>query len=231
MPSSDHTESVQDYLKTIYDIQREQGRVATTVLAERLGNSPASVTGMVKKLAALNLVEHERYQGVILTPAGEKIALEVIRHHRLIERYLAEALGVPWDRVHAEAEKWEHVLSEDLEDRIDALLGYPTTDPHGAPIPRRDGTIAPPYTSRLADLATGQSATVAEVSDHDPAMLRYFGELGLRPGVDVRVVSVAPFGGPMTVRLDDAEHTLGREAAGYVSVCDVKPAATDAADQ
>lgn len=223
MSSAEHTESVQDYLKTIFEIQREQGRVATTVLAERLGNSPASVTGMVKKLAGLNLVQHEPYQGVLLTPAGEKIALEVIRHHRLIERYLAEALGVPWDKVHEEAEKWEHVLSEDLEDRIDALLGYPTTDPHGAPIPGRDGTIAPPYTNRLVDLQSGQTATVAEVSDHDPAMLRYFGELGLRPGVDLLVVAVAPFGGPITVRLDAVEHTLGREAAGYIAVRDVMP--------
>ena len=224
MPLSEHTESVQDYLKTIFDIQREQGRVSTTVLAERLRNSPASVTGMLKKLASLNLVDYEPYQGAVLTPAGEKIALEVIRHHRLIERYLAEALGVPWDQVHDEAEKWEHVLSEDLEDRIDAVLGYPTTDPHGAPIPTRDGTLPPPHTTRLSDLQTGQSATVAEVSDHDPAMLRYFAELGLRPGVDVTVVAVAPFGGPLTVRLEDVEHALGREVAGYIAVCDVTPA-------
>lgn len=221
MPLSEHTESVQDYLKSIFDIQREHERVTTTMLAERLGNSPASVTGMIKKLAALNLVEYEPYQGVVLTPAGEKIALEVIRHHRLIERYLAEALGVPWDQVHAEAEKWEHVLSEDLEDRIDAVLGYPTTDPHGAPIPGRDGTLPPPHTTRLRDLQSGQSATVAEVSDHDPAMLRYFAELGLRPGADVTVVAVAPFDGPLTVRLDNAEHAVGREVAGYVAVCNV----------
>src|SRR5918912_2318913 len=137
------TQAVEDYLKTIYEIQREQGKVATTVLAERLGIAPASVTGMVKKLAGLHLVAHEPYQGVVLTEAGEKIALEVIRHHRLIERYLAEALAVPWDKVHEEAEKWEHVLSEDMEDRIDALLGHPTTDPHGAPIPARNGTLPP----------------------------------------------------------------------------------------
>jgi len=213
-----HTESVQNYLKTIYELQHEQGRVATTLLADRLGVAPASVTGMIKKLAGMHLVTHEPYQGVTLTEAGEKIALEVIRHHRLIERYLAEALGVPWDRVHEEAEKWEHVLSEDLEDRIDAALGYPATDPHGAPIPARNGTIAPSASVRLAQLQPGQSAVIAEVSDHDSALLRYLGSLGLYPGVELRVVDVAPFGGPLTIRLGTAEHALGREVAGYILV-------------
>jgi DtxR family transcriptional regulator, Mn-dependent transcriptional regulator len=214
--------AVEDYLKTIFDLQREHGKVATTVLAERLGLTPASVTGMIKKLAGMHLLEHEPYQGVVLTPAGEKIALEVIRHHRLLERYLAEALGVPWDRVHDEADNWEHVLSEDLEDRIDAMLGYPTTDPHGAPIPARDGSIAPPVRERLADLLPGQSATIAEVSDHDSALLRYLGELGLYPGARVEVLAVAPFGGPLTVRLGETEHALGREAAGFVSVAGIQ---------
>lgn len=210
--------AVEDYLKTIYDIEREQGKVATTVLAERLGLTPASVTGMVKKLASMHLVDHERYQGVVLTPAGEKIALEVVRHHRLIERYLAEALGVPWDKVHDEAEKWEHVLSEEMEERIDAMLGFPTTDPHGAPIPGRDGTMAPPVRERLSDLRAGQSATIAEVSDHDSAMLRYLGDLGLYPGARIEVLVVAPFGGPLTVRLGTSEYALGREVAGFVLV-------------
>jgi DtxR family transcriptional regulator, Mn-dependent transcriptional regulator len=210
--------TVEDYLKTIYDLQREHGKVATNALAERLGLAPASVTGMIKKLAGMHLVQHEPYQGVVLTPGGEKIALEVIRHHRLIERYLAEALGVPWDQVHAEAEKWEHVLSEDIEERIDAMLGYPTTDPHGAPIPSRDGTMAPPVRDRLSDLQAGQSATIAEVSDHDSALLRYLGELGLYPGARVEVLAVAPFGGPLTLRLGAAQHALGREVAGFVSV-------------
>ena len=217
-----HTQVVQDYLKNIYDLQREQGKVATTALAERLGVAPASVTGMIKKLASMHLVTHEPYQGVALTPAGEKIALEVIRHHRLIERYLAEALGVPWDQVHDEAEKWEHVLSEDMEDRIDAALGYPTTDPHGAPIPDRNGTIVRPASVRMADLQPGQSAVVAEVSDHDAALLRYVGSMGLYPGAEFQVVAVAPFSGPLTVRVGEAEHAVGREVAGHILVANVQ---------
>jgi DtxR family Mn-dependent transcriptional regulator len=216
------TQAVEDYLKTIYEIQREQGKVATTVLAERLGIAPASVTGMIKKLAGLHLVAHEPYQGVVLTEAGEKIALEVIRHHRLIERYLAEALAVPWDKVHEEAEKWEHVLSEDMEDRIDALLGHPTTDPHGAPIPARNGTLPPSANIRLADLQPGQSAIVAEVSDHDAALLRYVGSLGLYPGTQIHVVAVAPFNGPLTIRLGTAEHAIGREASSQIFVSEVR---------
>lgn len=216
------TPAVEDYLKIIYELQHEQGKVATNALAERLGVVPASATGMIKKLAAMHLATHEPYQGVVLTPAGEKIALEVIRHHRLIELYLAEALGVPWDRVHDEAEKWEHVLSEDLEDRIDAMLGHPTIDPHGAPIPSRNGTIAQPASVRLADLRPGQAAVIAEVSDHDSALLRYVGGLGLYPGVDVRVIAVAPFDGPLTIRVGAAEHALGREVTSHIYVSDIQ---------
>ncbi|MEJ2555802.1 MAG: metal-dependent transcriptional regulator [Anaerolineae bacterium] len=217
-----HTQAVEDYLKTIYEIQCEQGKVATTVLAERLGVAPASVTGMIKKLADMHLVVHEPYQGVVLTEAGQKIALEVLRHHRLIELFLAEALGVPWDRVHEEANKIEHVLSEDVEDRMDALLGYPTTDPHGAPIPARDGTIDQRNCVALVDLKPGQTALVAEVSDHDSALLRYLGELGLYPQVKVSVMAVAPFDGPLTIRVGDAEHALGREAASLIFMTEVK---------
>lgn len=217
-----YSKAVEDYLKTIYQIQYEQGKVATTVLAERLGVAPASVTGMIKKLADMHLVVHEPYQGVVLTEVGQKIALEVLRHHRLIELFLAEALGVPWDRVHEEANKIEHVLSEDLEDRMDALLGHPTTDPHGAPIPARDGSIDQPDCVPLADLKPGQKALVAEVSDHDAALLRYLGELGLYPKVKVRVIAVAPFDGPLTIRVGEAEHALGREAASLIFMTEVK---------
>ncbi|OGF57181.1 MAG: DtxR family transcriptional regulator [Candidatus Fraserbacteria bacterium RBG_16_55_9] len=221
-----HTQAVEDYLKAVYEIQREQGKVNTTALAERLDVAPASITGMIKKMAEMKLVTHEPYQGVALTKAGIKIALEVIRHHRLVELYLTEALGVPLDQVHAEAEKWEHVLSEELEDRIDHLLGHPTTDPHGAPIPSRDGTLARPSRVRLVELQEGQSAAVAEVSDHDPALLRYLGGLGLFPKVRVTVIAVAPFNGPMTIRVGETEKTIGHEAAQYIYVTKLKSSLT-----
>lgn len=216
-----HTQAVEDYLKAIYKIQRELGKVGTTVLAGRLGVAPASVTGMVKKLADLHLVIYQPYQGVVLTEAGQKIALEVIRHHRLVELFLAEALGVPWDQVHTEAHKIEHVLSQDLVDRIDAALGHPASDPHGAPIPTRDGSLTRPDAVPLADLKPGQSAVVAEVSDHDPALLRYLGELGLYPQTEVSVLALAPFDGPLTIRVGGAEHVLGHEVANQVLVTDV----------
>lgn len=213
-----HSRAVEDYLKTIYEIQQVRGKVATSALADRLRVAPASVTSMIKKLADLRLVAYEPYQGVVLTKAGQKIALEVIRHHRLIELFLAEALGVPWDQVHAEAHRIEHVLSEDLEDRIDAALGHPTSDPHGAPIPARDGTIDHTERIQLSDLHPGQSAVVAEVSDHDAALLRYLGELGLYPNAQVSVIAVAPFDGPLTLRVGEAEHTLGRAVTNHISV-------------
>jgi DtxR family transcriptional regulator, Mn-dependent transcriptional regulator len=212
------TQAVEDYLKTIYQLQREQGKVATTVLAEQLGVAPASVTSMLKKLAGMHLVSYEPYQGVSLTEAGQKIALEVVRHHRLVELYLAQALGVPWDLVHDEADKWEHVLSEDLEERIDALLGYPETDPHGAPIPTRQGTIPRRPAYSLVDLNPGETAVINEVSDHDSRLLRYLGDLGLYPGIEVTVVAIAPFNGPLTIRVDQTEHPLGREVAEHIFV-------------
>ncbi|RME80404.1 MAG: metal-dependent transcriptional regulator [Caldilineae bacterium] len=211
-----HTQAVEDYLKVIYEIQREQGKVATTVLAERMGVSPPSVTGMLKKLADLHLVVYERYQGVTLTEAGRKIALEVIRHHRLVELYLAEALGVPWDRVHDEAEKWEHVLSEDLEDRIDQALGYPTLDPHGAPIPARDGTVVHVEQERLSELAPGQRALIAEVSDHDPGILRRLGQQGLFPATEIEVIETGAE--EMCVRSGDHEHVVPLAVAAYIFV-------------
>jgi DtxR family Mn-dependent transcriptional regulator len=177
---------------------------------------------MIKKLAKLNLVTYEPYQGVELTNAGKTIALEVIRHHRLIEQYLAEALGVPWDQVDVEADKWEHILSDELETRIDAFLGYPKRDPHGAPIPSLDGHIPPSSEIRLSELAPGQHGVISEVSDHDPEMLRYLGELGLFPQVEVTVVDVAPFDGPLTIQIDNQERALGREVAQYILMRDVE---------
>lgn len=215
------TQAVEDYLKAIFEIQQTEEKVATTTLANHMKVTAASVTGMLKKLADLKLVTYQPYQGVELTAAGEKIALEVIRHHRLVERYLSEALGVPWDQVDAEADKWEHVLSDDLESRIDAYLGHPTTDPHGSPIPTSEGQISPSSNVRLSDLTTGQKATVAEVSDHDPEMLRYFASLGLFPEVAITVTDIAPFEGPLTIDINGNVVTLGREAASYVRMTEV----------
>lgn len=216
-----HTKAVEDYLKAVYEIHREQGQVTTKALAQHLDVAPASVTGMAKKLAEMKLVTHEPYRGISLTSAGLNIALEVIRHHRLIELYLAEALYVPWDRVHEEAEKWEHVLSEDLENRMDEVLGHPTTDPHGAPIPTREGVVRQPQSVLLSQLIPSQSATVAEVSDRDPALLRYLGELGLYPNAQIQVIAVEPFQGSITLLIGDRKHALGHEAAQHILVTHV----------
>jgi DtxR family Mn-dependent transcriptional regulator len=216
-----HTQAVEDYLKAIFDLGRDNA-VTTSALAERMGVTAASVTGMAKKLAGMNLVTHEPYHGVALTDAGERIALEVIRHHRLIETYLHEALGVPWDRVHAEAERIEHVLSEDLEARMDAALGHPTVDPHGSPIPTLDLQIAESDAVPLANLGAGTRGIVAEVSDHDADLLRYVGGLGLYPKTPFLVVAVAPFDGPLTVRVGEAERTVGRNAARFIFITDLQ---------
>ncbi len=216
-----HTQAVEDYLKAVYELGRTLDKVTTSALAQHLEVAPASITGMVKKLAKLKLVTHQPYKGVTLTEAGERIALEVIRHHRLVERYLAEALGVPWDQVHEEAEKWEHVLSEDIEDRIDSLLGHPATDPHGSPIPGRDGTVTQPACMPLSDVERGRTVTVSEVSDRDAELLRYLGELGLYPDSRVEVLAKAPFDGPLTLRVDGREQSLGREVARQVRVTEV----------
>jgi len=212
------TESTEDYLKAIYSIEREQGKVLTTQLAQRLKVTPASATGMVRKLSEMKLVSYKKYQGVALTLSGKKIALEVIRHHRLLELYLNEVMGVPWDKVHLEAEKLEHAISEELEDRIDELLGFPTKDPHGAPIPSKSGKVEKRSSSNLAGLKAGQKALIAEVDDEDSELLRYAGDLGLYPGESVTVIAVAPFKGPLTLKLNEKEVIVGREAAELILV-------------
>ena len=180
--------------------------------------APASATGMIKKLSEMNLVTHEPYQGVKLTASGKKIALEVIRHHRLIELFLSEALGVPWDKVHAEAEKWEHGLSEDLEDRIDALLGHPTHDPHGAPIPDRNGQMAERSNVLLADLEPNTAAMIVEVNDSDPELLRYLGDKGLFPATKIQVLAVEPFDGPIKIKIKGKECSVGKTVAKQIFV-------------
>ncbi len=218
MTSAPLSQTAEDYLKEIYKLQAEQGKATTSALAERVGVSPPSATAMLKKLAALKLLRHERYRGVILTPAGEKAAIEVIRHHRLLEQYLSETLGIPVDEVHAEADRLEHALSEELEARIDESLGFPTHDPHGDPIPDADLNIAASELRVLAELEPGETATVRRVPDDDDALLRYLSELALLPGAPVELVRSAPFGGPVTVATGGSEHAISRELAAQIGV-------------
>jgi DtxR family transcriptional regulator, Mn-dependent transcriptional regulator len=206
---TDISDAVENYAKAIYAIHQRSGTVTTNAIAERLGVTAASASGMVKKLDGLGLVSHVPYKGVELTQAGERLALEVIRHHRLLELYLAESLDVPWDRVHAEAEVLEHVLSEELEELIAAKLGHPTVDPHGDPIPTADLVIEERPTSALADLAAGARATFVRISDSDPEMLRYLAERGIAPGDDFEVIDKQPFDGPAFARFGEDVHVLG----------------------
>lgn len=210
--------AVQDYLKTIYKLRDPKGFVSPSAVAERMEVSPAAVSKMVKRLTEMNLVLPGENRRVALTPAGEKIALEVVRHHRLLEAYLMEALGYTWDQVDGEAEKLEHVISEEFEDKIDALLGFPTHDPHGDPIPSRDGHVPQEDHERLSALEPGQSGVVRRVRDRNPEMLRYIGRLGLYPDTSVEVLDHAPFGGPIRVRIGEVEHAIGRELADSIFV-------------
>ncbi len=211
--------AVEDYAKAIYALEeRAQGAVSTNALAERLGVTPASASGMVKRLCELGLVEHRPYHGVSLTDGGRRLALEVIRHHRLLELYLVESLGVPWDRVHAEAEVLEHVLSEELEELIAAKLGNPTRDPHGDPIPTRELTIDERMTHSLQMLDAGEGGTFARVSDADPDMLRFLAERGIAPGDRFEVIDKHPFDGPLFVRFGDGVHVLGGALARAMRV-------------
>ena len=214
------THAMEDYLKGVYRLQNAGGTVTTQRLAEELGISGPSVTNMVKRLHDLRMVEHAPYHGVALTAAGEKVALEVLRHHRLLELYLAETLGYRWDEVHAEAERLEHHVSEELEARMDSALGHPTRDPHGDPIPGRDGTIAAVPAKRLLDLEPGEPAVVVRVSDRSPEQLRFLGELGMRPGVAVAVLERLPFEGPIRVQVEDRVHVIGRPLAAAVNVAE-----------
>jgi DtxR family transcriptional regulator, Mn-dependent transcriptional regulator len=213
------SEAIEDYAKAIYSLAgRTGGAVSTNALAERLGVTPASVSAMVKKLDDRGLVEHVPYKGVALTPAGTRVALEVLRHHRLLETYLAEHLGVPWDRVHEEAEALEHVLSEYLEARIAAKLGNPTHDPHGDPIPSVELEIAEGDTVSLAGLEAGARGHFVRVSDSDPEMLRYLAERGVALGDELEVLERQPFDGPLTVRFGDRLLTLGGALARAMRV-------------
>jgi DtxR family Mn-dependent transcriptional regulator len=204
--------AVEDYCKAIFTLEsRGEGEepVSTNALAERLEITPGSVSAMLRKLGELGLITHIPYRGVRLTAAGRKVALEVIRHHRLLELFLAEALEMPWDRVHAEAEVLEHVLSEELEELIAAKLGHPTLDPHGDPIPTADLELRESETRSLDSLRRGDRGVFVRVSDADPEMLRYLSDRGISPGDDFQVLERQPFGGPLLVSFGEREHSLG----------------------
>jgi DtxR family Mn-dependent transcriptional regulator len=212
------TAPVEDYLKAIYDIQQGGEAATTNALAERLDLAPASVSGMVRRLATQGLIEHEPYRGARLTAAGRTAALRTLRRHRVLESYLATVLGVPWDDVHAEAEQLEHAASDTLIDRMAQALGDPRFDPHGAPIPTRDGTVDETRHTTLADWPVGTRGTVMSVSDKDPVMLRYLGELELRPGAMVHIHARAPYDGPIDVMVGAALRQIGPTAARAVRI-------------
>ena len=221
MATRDTTRSpaVEDYAKAIFSLESASSRpVSTNALAERLGITSGSVSAMLKRLDELGLITHGPYRGVRLTEDGRRIALEVIRHHRLLESYLAEALGLPWDRVHDEAEVLEHVLSEDLEALIAAKLGHPTVDPHGDPIPSAELELEERTTRSLESLQPGESGVFVRVSDSDPEMLRYLGERGISPGESFVVTERQPFGGPLFVRFGDEQHAIGGRLARAMRV-------------
>jgi DtxR family Mn-dependent transcriptional regulator len=210
--------AVQDYLKAIYELAGGGRRVPPSEVAQAMGVTLPAVNKMVRRLSGLMLVRYARTEGIELTPTGRKAALEILRHHRLLEVYLKEALGYSWDRVDEEAEKLEHHISEEFEDRIDRMLGHPTRDPHGAPIPTKDGRIDDTRYATLAELSPGETRRIAQVSDRDPAMLRYLAELGLYPETVVEVLERTPYGGPLRLLVGGATRDVGQELARHVFV-------------
>jgi len=208
----------ENYLKATYALQLDHDQVTTSMLADRIGHAPPTVTGMLKKLASRKLVSYERYQGVTLTRTGRAAALEVIRHHRLVETYLNRALGIPWDRVHEEAEKLEHVLSEYLEGYIDEYLGHPASDPHGSPIPSPDLSIKEPDRLRLSDLPAGSRAKVVEVGERKPGLLARLGEMQIGLETRLQVLDVEPIDGLITIKAAGNPIVLGKNMASQIFV-------------
>lgn len=218
-PKRRTNEGAENYAKALYELQsREGGAVGTTAVAERLGVTPASASGMLRRLAEEGVVDYAPYHGARLTPEGERIALEVIRHHRLIELFLAEVLEMPWDRVHAEAEVLEHHISEELEQLIADKLGEPALDPHGDPIPDRHLAISADDSVPLTELGPGEEGIFTRVSDSDASMLRYLAERAIQPGTSLVVKGREPFGGPLMVEIAGRTHPLGPELAGSMRV-------------
>lgn len=212
-------QAVEDYLKTIYMLAEEESPVSTSRIAEARDVKPASVTSMLRRLAKLKMVNYEKHRGVSLTSAGEKVALEVIRHHRLLELYLMEALGFSWDEVHEQADALEHVISEKLAERIAAFLGHPTVDPHGDPIPAKDGTILAADMNPLALLPKGTRGHIARIMDDaNSEMLRYLADLGLTPGTAFEIEEIAPFAGPITLLVGGEKRVIGQKVAESILV-------------
>jgi DtxR family Mn-dependent transcriptional regulator len=212
------TTAVQDYLKAIYQLGGGSAPVPTSALADSLGVRRASVSGMLKRLDEARLVSHEPYKGVRLTRRGTRAALEVIRHHRLLELYLAEVIGMPLDKVHKEADALEHHISEDLESRLAELLGHPTEDPHGHPIPTAALELTERAYPSLSEVEAGVRYTVRRVSDRSSAMLRHLDDLGIKPGATFEVLDVVAFGGGVRVKSRGHEHVIGKDAADAVRV-------------
>ncbi len=212
------TQAVEDYVKAIYQLGGDDGSVNTTALAERLRVTPAGTSHMLRQLAQIGLVDHTPYYGVRLTAEGSRVALEIIRHHRLAEQFLVQVLGYAWDEVHEDAERLEHAMSERLEARIADKLGNPESDPHGEPIPTLAGTVPAATECPLSLVPVGAIVRVRRVSDHDPAKLRYLAELGLTPGSEVTVLERGPFREPLRVRIGAEERTISQELAAELAV-------------
>jgi DtxR family Mn-dependent transcriptional regulator len=221
------TRSVEDYLKAIYRLSPQGRAASTSEIAQRLDLSPASVSGMVKRLSEQGLLEHVPYKGVQLTPDGRRAALRMLRRHRLIEAYLVAFLGYTWDTVHAEAERLEHAVSDSLVERMAAVLGHPAVDPHGDPIPTSEGDILESVSTPLSEVPEGSAVEVSRVEEDQPDRLRYIASVGLRPGVRLRVVDRQPFHGPITISVDGATHVIGHELARVVR-CAVEAMEEDA---
>ena len=215
------SQSVEDYLKAIYKLETEEKGASTTRIAEALDVSSASATNMVKRLSKMGLVNYQSYKGASLTASGRKIALEIIRHHRLLELYLLEVMGYSWDEVHDEAEKLEHHISEQFEDKIAELLDNPTHDPHGDPIPTKEGIMPEMETESLVNAEEGHHYLVSRVKNQDPELLRYLEKIGLLPGANLMIKDKGPFRGPITLTVEDNEQVLGHEVAEHILIAEL----------
>ena len=216
------TPATEDYLKTIYHLEQAKEIVNTTDIAKDMKVSMASASNMIKRLSKDGFLRHEPYKGVQLTPKGEKFILKLVRRHRLLELFLTQVLKMDWDKVDDEAERLEHVISDELEGKIDELLGFPETDPHGDPIPKSDGTIAKPKQENLSKVIPGKKVVISRVSDHNPAILRYLNELKMLPNTRIEIIRQEPFNGPILVKVRGKQHHIGQEVANAIYVEVVK---------